>query len=100
MPVVKGEQDQPEAEQVQICPEELPEAAADPGDLLLLGRAIESLHHLFLCVRRDVPQASRGSGEPTAPLAQVPHLRGGPPGQRRRSSRLAGGAKPPSFGAS
>ena len=35
----KGEQDQPEAEQVQICPEELPEAAADPGDLLLFGRS-------------------------------------------------------------
>ena len=39
MPVVKGEQDQSEAEQVQICPEELPEAAADPGDLLLFGRS-------------------------------------------------------------
>jgi len=41
MPVVKGEQDQPEAEQVQICPEELPEAAADPGDLLLFGRLVD-----------------------------------------------------------
>jgi len=29
----KGEQDQPEAAQVQICPEELPEAAADPSEI-------------------------------------------------------------------
>ena len=40
MPVVKGEQDQSEAEQVQICPEELPEAAADPSDLLLFWTSI------------------------------------------------------------
>ena len=39
MPVVKGEQDQPEADQVTVHLEIPPEAAADPGDLLLFGRS-------------------------------------------------------------